>query len=57
VKCCAIPIPEQRRCPRSAGLQRIGINIQRPPPGSRSSWPHAEENEEEFVSVLEGEVP
>jgi uncharacterized cupin superfamily protein len=41
---------------KSAGLQRIGINIQRLPPGSRSSWPHAEEAEEEFVYVIEGEV-
>lgn len=41
---------------RAAGLLRIGINIQRLPPGARSSWPHAEEDEEEFVYVLEGEV-
>lgn len=45
-----------RRVGRAAGLQRIGINIQRLPPGARSSWPHAEENEEEFVYLLEGEV-
>lgn len=41
---------------RAAGLLRIGINLQRLPPGARSSWPHAEEDEEEFVYVLEGEV-
>lgn len=41
---------------RAAGLRRIGINLQTLPPGSRSSWPHAEEDEEEFVYVLEGEV-
>jgi len=41
---------------KAAGLQRIGINIQRLPPGSRSSWPHAEEDEEEFVYVIEGSV-
>jgi uncharacterized cupin superfamily protein len=41
---------------KEAGLQRIGINLQRLPPGCRSSWPHAEEDEEEFVYVLEGEV-
>ncbi|HEX7327069.1 MAG TPA: cupin domain-containing protein [Casimicrobiaceae bacterium] len=34
----------------------MGINIQRLPPGYRSSWPHAEEREEEFVYVLQGEV-
>jgi len=41
---------------KAAGLERIGVNIQRLPPGARSSWPHAEENEEEFVYVLDGEV-
>jgi uncharacterized cupin superfamily protein len=45
-----------RRIGHAAGLQRIGINVQRLPPGSRSSWPHAESDEEEFVYVLEGEV-
>src|SRR5439155_20556262 len=45
-----------RRLGKSAGLVRIGVNLQRLPPGTRSSWPHAEENEEEFVYVLEGEV-
>ena len=45
-----------RRLGKEAGLERIGINIQRLPPGSRSSWPHAEENEEEFVYVISGEV-
>jgi len=45
-----------RRPGKVAGLVRIGVNLQRLPPGTRSSWPHAEENEEEFVYVLEGEV-
>jgi uncharacterized cupin superfamily protein len=45
-----------RRLGKEAGLERIGINLQRLPPGSRSSWPHAEENEEEFVYVIDGEV-
>jgi len=40
----------------AAGLVRLGINLQRLPPGRRSSWPHAESDEEEFVYVLEGEV-
>ena len=40
----------------AAGLVRIGINLQRLPPGRRSSWPHAESDEEEFVYVIEGEV-
>jgi len=45
-----------RRPGKIAGLVRIGVNLQRLPPGTRSSWPHAEENEEEFVYVVEGEV-
>ncbi|MBV8604508.1 MAG: cupin domain-containing protein [Pelomonas sp.] len=45
-----------RRIGKAAGLTRIGINLQRLPPGRRSSWPHAEEDEEEFVYVIDGEV-
>jgi uncharacterized cupin superfamily protein len=45
-----------RRVGQAAGLQKIGVNLMRLPPGERSSWPHAEEKEEEFVYVLEGEV-
>jgi uncharacterized cupin superfamily protein len=41
---------------RAAGLLKIGVNLMRLPAGERSSWPHAEEKEEEFVYVLEGEV-
>ena len=41
---------------RAAGLVRLGINLQRLPPGTRSSWPHAESDEEEFVYVVEGVV-
>lgn len=41
---------------RAAGLIKIGVNLMRLPPGERSSWPHAEEKEEEFVYVLKGEV-
>ncbi len=40
----------------AAGLLKIGVNLTRLTPGERSSWPHAEEKEEEFVYVLEGEV-
>lgn len=55
------PQSEERMGPmrspgKAAGLVRIGINLQRLPPGTRSSWPHAEEDEEEFVYVIEGEV-
>lgn len=50
------PMGPVRRIGKAAGLVRIGINLQRLPPGTRSSWPHAEEDEEEFVYVIEGEV-
>lgn len=36
-------------------LMRIGIHHERLPPGRRTSWPHAEADEEEFVYVIEGE--
>lgn len=36
------------------GLTRIGINIEVLPPGNRSSHPHAEKTEEEFIYVLQG---
>lgn len=39
---------------RNFGLTRLGIHHHRLPPGRRSSFPHAEELEEEFVHVLEG---
>ncbi len=41
---------------RVAGLRRIGIHLVRVAPGTRTSYPHAEEDEEEFVYVLEGEL-
>ena len=50
------PMGPLRRVGKAAGLARIGVNLQRLPPGTRSSWPHAEENEEEFVYVIDGEV-
>ena len=40
----------------AAGLLRIGVHLVRVTPGTRTSWPHAEENEEEFVYVIQGEV-
>jgi len=36
------------------GLKRIGINFEVLPPGRRTSWPHAEKTEEEFIFVLKG---
>ncbi|WNG18813.1 cupin domain-containing protein [Cystobacter fuscus] len=39
---------------RPLGLSRLGIHHELVPPGTRTSWPHAEELEEEFVFVLEG---
>src|SRR5258706_13091725 len=46
----------ERPIGKIAGLLKIGLNLMRLPPGERSSWPHAEEKEEEFVYVPEGEV-
>jgi uncharacterized cupin superfamily protein len=37
------------------GLTRIGVGYDLLAPGRRSSWPHAEFDEEEFVYVVEGE--
>lgn len=39
---------------RPLGLSRLGIHHEVLPPGHRTSYPHAEEREEEFVFVLEG---
>jgi uncharacterized cupin superfamily protein len=39
---------------RLLGLTRIGIHHERLPPGRRTSYPHAESSEEEFVFVIEG---
>src|SRR5262245_56032676 len=36
------------------GVTRLGIHHQRLPPGRRTSFPHAESEEDEFVYVLEG---
>jgi uncharacterized cupin superfamily protein len=41
---------------RAAGLKRIGLHLERLPPGRRTSFPHAESDEEEFVYVIAGEV-
>ncbi|QND19664.1 cupin domain-containing protein [Rhizobium leguminosarum bv. viciae] len=40
---------------RCFGLAKLGIHHERLPPGRRTSFPHAESAEEEFVYVLEGE--
>lgn len=36
------------------GLKRLGIHHELLLPGRRTSWPHAEKTEEEFVYVIEG---
>jgi uncharacterized cupin superfamily protein len=43
-------------CPigKKLGLKKIGIHIETLLPGRRTSWPHAESEEEEFAYVLEG---
>ncbi|MEZ2223225.1 cupin domain-containing protein [Rhizobium sp. RCC_161_2] len=40
---------------RRFGLNKLGIHHERLPPGRRTSFPHAESAEEEFVYVIEGE--
>lgn len=39
---------------RLLGLKRIGVHLEQLPPGRRTSFPHAESTEEEFVFVLAG---
>jgi uncharacterized cupin superfamily protein len=39
---------------RTFGLTRLGIHHELLPPGRRTSYPHAESAEEEFVYVIEG---
>lgn len=39
---------------RKLGLKKIGIHIETLLPGRRTSWPHAEKEEEEFAYVIEG---
>jgi len=39
---------------RHFGLTKLGIHHERLPPGRRTSFPHAESAEEEFVYVIEG---
>ncbi|MFL9628066.1 cupin domain-containing protein [Aeromonas jandaei] len=39
---------------RHFGFSRIGIHHEIVEPGHRTSWPHAEKTEDEFVHVLEG---
>jgi len=41
---------------KAAGLLRLGLHLERVPPGRRTSYPHAEGDEEEFVYVLEGDI-
>ena len=36
------------------GFERLGIHHELLPPGRRTSYPHAESHEEEFVYVIEG---
>lgn len=50
------PMAPSRAIGRAAGLVRIGLHLTRMPPGTRTSFPHAESDEEEFVLVLSGEV-
>ena len=42
------------RLGEATGLVKLGIHHEVLPPGRRTSWPHAESGEEEFVFVIEG---
>ena len=39
---------------KKLGLKKIGIHIETLPPGRRTSWPHAESEEEEFAYIIKG---
>ncbi len=41
---------------KRARLSRIGMHVELLKPGRRTSWPHAERDEEEYVYVAEGKV-
>jgi uncharacterized cupin superfamily protein len=41
---------------RRADFSRIGVHVELLKPGRRTSWPHAERDEEEFVFVVAGDV-
>ncbi|MFN7758730.1 MAG: cupin domain-containing protein [Betaproteobacteria bacterium] len=39
---------------KAFGMQRVGFHHELLPPGRRTSWPHCERSEDEFVFVIEG---
>jgi hypothetical protein len=39
---------------RKLGLKKLGVHIETLLPGRRTSWPHAESDEEEFAYVISG---
>lgn len=39
---------------KTMGLTKVGIHHEILPPGRRTSWPHAESHEDEFIFVVEG---
>lgn len=47
-------LARQARFGRHFGFSRLGINHERVLPGRRTSFPHAESTEEEFVYVISG---
>lgn len=53
------PGSDEQLCPgrpigRVAGLVKSGVHVERLPPGTRTSWPHAEADAEEWAYVLDG---
>jgi uncharacterized cupin superfamily protein len=47
-------LSEGKALARAVGLTRVGVHHERLRPGTRTSWPHAEKTEEEFVLVIKG---
>lgn len=53
------PGSDEKLCPgrpigRAAGLVRTGVHLERITPGTRTSWPHAEADTEEWAYVVSG---
>jgi uncharacterized cupin superfamily protein len=53
------PGSDEKLCPgrpigRIAGLLKTGVHVERLLPGTRTSWPHAEADEEEWAYVISG---
>lgn len=50
------PLAQDAPIGRKARFSRLGVRVQLLAPGRRTSWPHAERDEAEFVYVVSGQV-